>query len=126
MRRILLVTGLAACMAIPAAANAASCSSRKTNGTVIGAVAGGLLGNAVAGRGSRTGGTLIGAGLGGVVGHEVAKNGCKPKAYRTTRASRAPARSPTYRQASVNCSYETRPFYDERGQLVYAPSRVCR
>ncbi|MDB5468023.1 MAG: hypothetical protein JWQ46_2785, partial [Phenylobacterium sp.] len=23
-------------------------------------------------------------------------------------------------------SYENRPFYDERGQLIYAPTRICR
>lgn len=48
--------------------------SHANNGTIIGAVAGGLLGNAVAGRGSRTGGTLIGAGAGAVAGHQIAKH----------------------------------------------------
>jgi uncharacterized protein YcfJ len=130
MRRILLATGLAACVAIPSAADAASCSSRKTTGTAIGAVAGGLLGNAVAGRGVRTEGTLLGAGVGAVVGHQVAKGGCQRTAYRTTRSYRnssyRPARNSNYRQASNACSYENRPYYDERGQLVYAPTRVCR
>ncbi len=42
-------------------------------GTVVGAVAGGVLGNVIAPRGSKTLGTVIGAGLGGVVGHEVDK-----------------------------------------------------
>ncbi len=41
------------------------------NGTVIGAVGGGLLGQAI---GHNTGGTLIGAGVGAVAGHEVARN----------------------------------------------------
>lgn len=130
MRRILLATGLAACVAIPSAADAASCGSRKTTGTVIGAVAGGLLGNAVAGHGVKTEGTLLGAGVGGVVGHQVAKGGCTRSAYRTTRSYRSasyrPARSSSYRQASAVCTYETRPYYDERGQMVYAPTRVCR
>jgi uncharacterized protein YcfJ len=126
MRHLILAAGLAALVAIPSAADAASCKSRKTNGTVIGAVAGGLLGNAVAGHGSRTGGTLIGAGLGGVVGHEVAKSGCKTPTYRSARTYRAPARDANYRQASYGCRYETRPYYDERGQLVYAPTRICR
>jgi uncharacterized protein YcfJ len=130
MRRILLATGLAACVAIPSAADAASCNSRKTTGTAIGAVAGGLLGNAVAGRGVRTEGTLLGAGVGAVVGHQVAKGGCQRTAYRTTRSYRSssyrPARNSNYRQASTACTYENRPYYDERGQLVYAPTRVCR
>lgn len=53
---------------------------KKANtGTVIGAVAGGLLGNQVAGNGARTEGTLLGAGVGAVVGHEVAKSNAKRK-----------------------------------------------
>ncbi len=41
------------------------------NGTVIGAVAGGVLGNQLAGHGSRTLGTVLGAGGGAVVGHQI-------------------------------------------------------
>jgi uncharacterized protein YcfJ len=49
----------------------------KNTGTVVGAVAGGLLGNAVSHGGGRTGGTLIGAGVGAVAGHEIARNNGK-------------------------------------------------
>jgi uncharacterized protein YcfJ len=53
---------------------------KKANkGTVIGAVAGGLLGNQVAGNGARTEGTLVGAGVGAVAGHQIAKNQAKKK-----------------------------------------------
>jgi uncharacterized protein YcfJ len=45
-----------------------------TTGTVVGAVAGGLLGHAVAGHGSKTAGTVVGAGVGAVAGHAVAQN----------------------------------------------------
>jgi hypothetical protein len=45
----------------------------RNTGTVVGAVAGGLLGNAVSHGGGKTGGTLIGAGVGAVAGHEIAK-----------------------------------------------------
>ena len=48
--------------------------SNHTAGTVIGAVGGGLLGNALTHGGGRTGGTLIGAGAGAVAGHEIAKH----------------------------------------------------
>jgi len=41
---------------------------------LYGAVAGGLLGNAVSHGGGRTGGTLIGAGAGGLIGHQIGKN----------------------------------------------------
>jgi hypothetical protein len=43
-------------------------------GTVIGAIAGGLLGHEVAGRGDRTLGTIIGAGVGAVAGRAIDRN----------------------------------------------------
>jgi uncharacterized protein YcfJ len=46
-------------------------------GTAVGAVAGGILGNVVAGHGSKTAGTVIGAGAGAVAGHEIAKRNAK-------------------------------------------------
>jgi len=45
----------------------------KNTGTVVGAVTGGLLGNAVSHGGGKTGGTLIGAGVGAVAGHQIAR-----------------------------------------------------
>lgn len=53
-------------------------------GTVIGAVAGGLLGNAVASRGVKTEGTVLGAGVGAVVGHQVAKKNAKKDCHYET------------------------------------------
>jgi uncharacterized protein YcfJ len=44
------------------------------NGTVLGAVAGGVLGNQLAGSGSRTTGTLLGAGGGALIGHQIGKS----------------------------------------------------
>ncbi len=44
---------------------------RGDGGTVIGAIAGGLLGNSVAGYGDRTAGTVIGAGVGALAGRAI-------------------------------------------------------
>lgn len=52
---------------------------KANNGTVIGAIGGGVLGNVVAGSGNKTEGTLIGAGVGAVAGHQIAKNKAKKK-----------------------------------------------
>jgi uncharacterized protein YcfJ len=52
---------------------------KANNGTLIGAVGGGLVGNAVAGHGARTEGTLIGAGVGAVAGHSIAKSNAKKR-----------------------------------------------
>jgi hypothetical protein len=49
------------------------CRDEGKGGAVIGAVAGGLLGNQVAGRGDRTTGTVIGAAIGAVAGHAIDK-----------------------------------------------------
>lgn len=40
-------------------------------GTIVGAIAGGLLGNSVAGRGDRTLGTILGGAVGAVAGREI-------------------------------------------------------
>ena len=45
-----------------------------TPGLAVGAVAGGVMGNAIAGRGNRTAGTVFGAGLGGMAGHAISNN----------------------------------------------------
>jgi len=44
-----------------------------TTGAVVGAIAGGLLGNGIAGRGDRTAGTLLGAAGGALAGNAIAR-----------------------------------------------------
>ncbi|MEA3029387.1 MAG: hypothetical protein QOG13_712 [Sphingomonadales bacterium] len=51
--------------------------SNGSAGTILGAIAGGLLGREVAGRGDRTVGAIIGAGAGALVGREVSRNDCR-------------------------------------------------
>jgi uncharacterized protein YcfJ len=149
MRRVLTIAGLVAAVAAPSFApvNALAGSycehrahERKVTGTLLGALGGGLLGNAVSHGGGRTGGTLIGAGVGAVVGNNLARVNCDRRAYyrvrprRTAYSPRAygyAARPAPYGYAAGYgggrgaCRYETRPFYDARGQLVYAPAQVC-
>ena len=48
--------------------------SSANRGTIIGAVAGGVIGNEMAGSGSRGLGTVLGAGGGAVVGHQIGKS----------------------------------------------------
>lgn len=48
-----------------------SCRGSNADGTIVGAVTGGVLGNVVAGRGDRQRGTIIGGLLGGVLGHSI-------------------------------------------------------
>jgi hypothetical protein len=51
------------------------CRNSGTGGAIIGGVAGGLLGNAVAGHGDKTLGTVLGAGGGALAGNAIARNG---------------------------------------------------
>jgi hypothetical protein len=116
MRKSWITAGVAAVMALPLMAapmnaDAATCKSRKTTGTLLGGVGGALLGNSVSHGG---GGALIG-GLGGaVVGHEIGKAGCNP----------APRARVTHRRA-VSSRYEGEPpravrkvYYDQYGNVV--------
>jgi hypothetical protein len=53
-------------------------SCRRDNGstgTILGAIAGGLLGREIAGRGDRTVGTIIGGAAGALIGREVDRDG---------------------------------------------------
>nr|WP_256325719.1 glycine zipper 2TM domain-containing protein [Sphingomonas sp. YR710] len=50
------------------------CRNDGTAGTVIGAIAGGLIGNNVAGRGDRAAGTIIGGGLGALAGNAIGRD----------------------------------------------------
>ncbi len=127
MRMIAVISGLAAAAslaALPVTAEAAC--KKRTTGTVIGALTGGLLGHTVAGRGDHTEGALIGAAAGGLVGNQVSKCKSKRRAYRAPPRSARASAPRTYAAAGSVCTYETRPYYDAYGRLVYAPARVCR
>jgi len=93
MRRTFVARTLLAAMAVSVAAAPIAAEARTkhrylvcndqhavrrnaNNGTLIGAVGGGLVGNAV---GHNTTGTLIGAGAGAVAGHEIAKSRAQKK-----------------------------------------------
>jgi len=77
MRKHLLAAGIAAAVLIPSLAMAQeTCEQRsanRTTGTVLGAIGGALLGNAVASHGGKTGGTIIGGVAGAAVGSNLAK-----------------------------------------------------
>jgi len=81
MRRIAKIMALALLFAgAGTTAVNADCQSRKTIGTVGGAVGGGLIGSAITHGGVI--GTLGGAAAGGFVGHRIAGSGCHRVAYR--------------------------------------------
>ena len=124
MRPTALITGLAAAFAVTAAPVAADAACQKrTNGTIIGALGGALVGSAVAGRGDRTEGALIGGAAGGLVGNQVSK--CRRSSSRAYQRPARPAQRASYDRAP-SCRTETRAFYDHYGRVVRQPVRVCR
>ncbi len=58
------------------------CRNSGTGGTIIGAVAGGLLGNEVARRGNKTEGSIIGAAVGALAGRAIDKGDSNCRRYR--------------------------------------------
>lgn len=152
MRRTLVVGSLAAVLGltllVPDSADAASCRSRKTTGTIVGGVGGALLGGAVTDGGLA--GPLIGGVGGAVVGREIGKSGCRrTTAYRSAPRSSAsyssaparPVRTTTYYDQYGNpiassqgvtrvgyapaCRTTSRSFYDDRGVLIRRPVQIC-
>jgi uncharacterized protein YcfJ len=77
MRKNILLAGLAAAALIPSLAMAqVTCEQRSANrtaGTVLGAIGGALVGNAVSSGGGKTGGTIIGGVAGAAIGNNLAK-----------------------------------------------------
>lgn len=77
MRKNLLLAGFAVAALLPSLAMAQeTCEQRsanRTTGTVLGAIGGALLGNAVSKHGGKTGGTIIGGVAGAAVGSNLAK-----------------------------------------------------
>lgn len=149
MRNLLLAGGLAMALGLPLAAadqaDAASCSSRKLTGTIVGGVGGALIGDAVT---HGAAGPILG-GLGGaLVGREIGKSGCRRTVYRSaSRATRSSVRSAPrpapvqrvyydqygqpvgatpVRYTSGACRTTTRSFYDDRGRLVERNVQTCR
>lgn len=110
MRNYLLAAGFAAIIAIPAVSQAQSTAcqrdarSDRAAGTVIGGVAGALLGSAIAGNSSNTEGTIIGGVAGAIAGNQIAKSGnrCPQGYYEVT--TTAPVYADDYGS-----------YYDDRG-----------
>ena len=123
MIRPIVMLGALAVSAAPTASEA-YCPQR-TTGTVVGAVAGGLGGDAMAGRGCHTAGTLVGAGAGCLIGNQLTKCRYARRAYYRPAPRRAHTARPASYAREASCRYETRGYYDAYGQMVYAPTRVC-
>ena len=134
MRRTLMVLGLAAAVAAPSLASARSyceqrAHDRRVTGTVLGGVGGALIGGAIGHSGT---GALLGGVGGAVIGNQLSRTSCdRHYAYYHRRSRYVRHGDNRYYNSAADaapggCHYETRPYYDERGQLTYQPTQVCR
>jgi hypothetical protein len=122
--KIVSTAALAALVAAPLAlgagqADAANCSDRKLNGTLLGAAGGALLGGVVT-HGST--GPIVGGLAGAVAGREVGRSGCARPTYRQpARAARpAPARNTAVRAPEPRREAPHRVYYDQYGHPIVA------
>lgn len=79
MKSRIFLAGIALAVLTPAVASAQEDGCRRDGngriiGTAVGAGAGGVLGNVIAGRGDKTEGSIIGAIVGAVIGNQVSKS----------------------------------------------------
>jgi uncharacterized protein YcfJ len=123
MRRLILVAGVAAAILTPTLASAydgceARAHDRRVAGTVLGGIAGAVIGNQV----SHGGGTIIGGIGGAVIGNQLSKTHCPHYAYYRDRRYEPAA----YRYGPARCGWENRSFYGAHGELIHQQVQVCR
>jgi len=117
MRNPVSIAALAAIVALPLLAaagdaDAASCKTRKLNGTLLGAAGGAAAGGLLT-HGST--GPIVGGLAGAVVGREVGRNGCYEKRTYYRRSSARPAH---YRSAEPRYEPARKVYYDQYGTPV--------
>jgi hypothetical protein len=125
MRKLLLAASFAAIAAIPAVSQAQSTAcqrearSDRAAGTIVGGVAGALLGSAIAGNSSNTEGTIIGGVAGAIAGNQIAKSGNRcPQGY-----YEVPTTAPVYRD-DYNSYYDARGGFNRDRFWAGAPTNV--
>jgi hypothetical protein len=116
--KTLSAAALASLIAVPllaaSDADAATCRTRKLNGTLLGAAGGALLGGVVT-HGST--GPIVG-GLGGaVVGREIGRSGCHKYSYRSSRYRSSYRSAPAAYRAAPRSSVR-KVYYDQYGTPV--------
>lgn len=119
-RKSISVAALASLLALPLVigagdANAATCKTRKLNGTLLGAAGGAVLGGAVT-HGST--GPIVGGLAGAVVGREVGRNGCGRTYYRSSRARPAQYRAAPARYQAPPRETARKVYYDQYGTPI--------
>jgi uncharacterized protein YcfJ len=120
MRKLILALSIAATVAAPTLASANGCEvraeHRRVAGTILGGLAGAVIGNQV----SHRGGALVGGIGGAVVGNQLSRTNCDHDYPRRRAYERA-----VYRPGA-RCGWHDQAFYDAHGNLVHQQIKDCR
>jgi len=130
MRKLILALSLAATVAAPTLAAASGCEERAEHRRVAGTILGGLAGAVIGNQVSHGGGALVGGIGGAVVGNQLSRTSCdhyyRRRAYYPQPAAYyGPARPPGV-PAGAHCGWHDQSFYDAHGNLVHQQVQDCR
>jgi len=124
MRKFILALGIVATVAAPTLAAANGCEVRAEHRRVAGTILGGLAGAVIGNQFSHRGGALVGGVGGAVVGNQLSRTSCDHD-YRHRGYYRQPAAyyGPT---PGGRCGWHDQAFYDAHGNLVHQQIQDCR
>jgi len=120
MRKFILALSVAATVAVPTLAAASGCEERAEHRRVAGTILGGLAGAVIGNQVSHRGGALVGGIGGAVVGNQLSRSNCDH--YYPRHRIYQPA---AYRPG-VRCGMRDQAFYDAHGNLVHQQVQDCR
>ena len=128
MRKLILALSLTAAVTAalaPTLASASGCEARAAHRRVAGTILGGLAGAVIGNQVSHNGGALVGGVGGAVVGNQLSRTSCdhdyaRHRAYQPAVYDRA---GPQHQQP---CGWHDQAFYDAHGNLVHQQIQDCR
>ena len=124
MRKLILALSLTATIAAPTLAAASGCEvraeHRRVAGTILGGLAGAVIGNQV----SHGGGALVGGIGGAVVGNQLSRTSCDRRAY--YRRGYEPAVYQHGYGPAQRCGMQDQVYYDAVGNPIHRQVQVCR
>lgn len=130
MRKFILALSLSAAVTAalaPTLASASGCEERAAHRRVAGTILGGLAGAVIGNEVSHNGGALVGGIGGAVVGNQLSRTSCDHY-YARHRAYQPAAyyRTGPQPQGQAQCGSHDQAFYDAHGNLVHQQVQDCR
>ena len=122
MRKFILALSVVATIAVPTLAAANGCEERAEHRRVAGTILGGIAGAVIGGSIARGGGAVVGGVGGAVVGNQLSRTSCDH--YYARHRVYQPAAY--YRAGGPHCGWHDQAFYDAHGNLIHQQIQDCR